>query len=296
MKTDSIPRPPGLTNQGARIEGGQVTGRNHEFVRRFGPWAVVTGASEGIGEAFARQLAARGMNLVLVARRAEWLAALSAELAAEHGVETVAHVADLTGMAAVQQLADDTARLDVGLLIAAAGFGTSGPLLDSGLDGEVEMVALNCASVMAQTWHFGRRFAARRRGGIVLLSSLLGFCGVPRAANYAATKAYVQSLAEGLRSELSASGVDVIASAPGPVHSGFARRANMRMALAVQPDVVARVTLDCLGRKTTVRPGALSKLLGWSLATAPRRVQILILGQVMKSMTSHQVPARVALE
>jgi short-subunit dehydrogenase len=234
------------------------------------------------------------MNLVLVARRAERLTALGALLAAEHGVETVTHVADLGGMAAVQQLADDTAGLDVGLLIAAAGFGTSGPLLDASLDEEVEMIALNCASVVAQTWLFGRRFAARRRGGIVLLSSLLAFSGVPRAANYAATKAYVQSLAEGLRLELSAAGVDVIASAPGPVHSGFARRANMQMSLAVQPDVVARVTLDSLGRKTTVRPGALSKLLGWSLATAPRWAQSIILGQVMKSMTSHPVPARTA--
>lgn len=269
-----------------------MTRRSDGFVRRYGPWAVVTGASEGIGLSFARQLAARGINLVLVARRAELLAALSAKLAAEFGIDTAIHVGDLTGTDAVRRLVDDTAPLDVGLLVASAGFGTSGPLLESRLDEEVDMVALNCASVLAQTWHFGRRFAERRRGGIVLMSSLLAFCGAPRAANYAATKAYVQSLAEGLRTELSASGVDVIASAPGPVHSGFARRANLHMPMAVQPDVVARVTLDSLGRKTTVRPGSLSKLLGWSLAMAPRWAQVMILGQVMKSMTSHHAPVR----
>jgi short-subunit dehydrogenase len=264
--------------------------RSDEFVRRYGPWAVVTGASEGIGLAFARNLAARGLNIVLTARRVDLLDALSKQLAAEHHVECLVHAADLTGPDAVQRLVAATEHLDVGLLVAAAGFGTSGPLLGSRLEEEIGMVELNCTSVLAQTWHFGRRFSRRGRGGIVLMSSLLARCGVPRAANYAATKAYVQSLAEGLRSELSAKGVDVIASAPGPISSGFAGRANMRMTLALQPDVVARVTLEALGRRTTTRPGWLSKLLDWSLAITPRWVQIVIIGQVMKGMTAHQHP------
>ena len=138
------------------------------------------------------------------------------------------------------------------------------------------------------TWHFARRFAARRRGGVVLMSSLLAFQGVPRAANYAATKAYVQTLAEGLRVELAPVGVDVLASAPGPVRSGFADRADMRMSMALGPQVVARVTLNALGRKTTVRPGWLSKLLGWSLATLPRWGQVMVITQVMNGMTAHQ--------
>jgi len=267
-----------------------MNSRNGEFVRRYGPWAVVTGASDGIGLAFARALAARGLNLVLVARRADVLEALSKQLAADHRIECIVHTADLIGLDAVQRLVDATEQLDIGLLVAAAGFGTSGPLLSSRLAEEVDMVELNCTSVLAQTWHFGRRFAGRGRGGIVLLSSLLARCGVPRAANYAATKAYVQSLAEGLRTELSAIGVDVIASAPGPIHSGFAGRANMRMTLALQPDIVARVTLEALGRRTTTRPGWLSKLLDWSLSSTPRWAQIMIIGRVMKAMTVHQDP------
>jgi uncharacterized protein len=120
------------------------------------------------------------------------------------------------------------------------------------------------------------------------MSSLLAFQGTPRAAHYAATKAYVQSLAEGLRVEWAPLGVDVIACAPGPIHSGFAARANMKMAQALPAEVVARVTMQALGRRTTVRPGWLSKLLGWSLAMLPRAAQVRVIGQVMNGMTAHQ--------
>ena len=126
------------------------------------------------------------------------------------------------------------------------------------------------------------------------MSSIVAFQGVPRAANYAATKAYIQTLAEGLRVELQPFGIDVIASAPGPVKSGFAARANMEMGAAERPGTVAARTLDLLGRKMTVRPGFLSKLLGYSLATSPRWARVLIMTQVMRGMTQHQEKAASA--
>jgi uncharacterized protein len=265
-----------------------MSGTDLRWVQRYGPWAVVTGASDGIGQAFARHLAARGLNLVLVARREPLLRALAAELQQSHGVQCRVVDADLAHLEAVRRLADATADLDVGLLVAAAGFGTSGPLLDAELGVETEMADLNCKSVLAQAWLFGARFAKRRRGGVVFMSSLLAFHGTPRAAHYAATKAYVQSLAEGLRVEWAPLGVDVIASAPGPISSGFAARADMQMAQSLPAEVVARVTLQALGHKTTVRPGWLSKLLGWSLAMLPRWGQVMVITQVMKGMTAHQ--------
>jgi uncharacterized protein len=257
--------------------------------QRYGPWAVVTGASDGIGRAFAHHLAAQGLHLVLVARRAPVLQELAADLQRSHGVQCLVIAADLADLEAVHRLAEGTAALDVGLLVLAAGFGTSGPLLDAELGAETEMADLNCTSVLAQAWHFGRRFASRRRGGVVFLSSLLAFQGTPRAAHYAATKAYVQSLAEGLRVEWAPLGVDVIVSAPGPVRTGFAARARLHMAQAISAEVVARVTMQALGRKTTVRPGGLSKLLGWSLAMLPRWGRVMVIGQVMKGMTAQQL-------
>ncbi len=124
----------------------------------------------------------------------------------------------------------------------------------------------------------------RGRGGLVLFGSLVGFQGAPWAANYAATKAYVQTLAEGLHVELAARGVDVIASAPGPVHSGFAAQARMTMSAAEQPAPVARATMEALGRKMTVTPGVLSKFLTFSLMAAPRSLRSRIMGRIMRGM------------
>lgn len=263
------------------------------LARHYGPWAVVTGASDGIGQAFARHLAAGGLHLVLVARRESLLQALAAEIRRDHGVQCRVLALDLADREAARRLDEASADLDVGLLVAAAGFGTSGPLLDADLAVETGMAELNCLSVLAQAWHFGARFARRGRGGVVFMSSLLAFQGTPRAAHYAATKAYVQSLAEGLRVEWAPLGVDVVASAPGPIRSGFAARADLQMAQSQPADVVARVTMQALGRRTTVRPGWLSKVLGWSLALLPRWGQVRVIAQVMKGMTAHQArPAR----
>lgn len=251
---------------------------------RYGPWALITGASDGIGRAFAEQLAATGFRLVLVARRRERLDALAATLPVDCRVID----ADLAHRGEVQRVVDAVADLDVGLLVAAAGFGTSGPWLQGSPQAEADMVEVNCQAVHALAWHVSRRLVARGRGGIVLLGSIVGFQGVPGAAHYAATKAYVQTLAEGLRVELAPHGVDVTVAAPGPVHSGFAARANMRMAQALQPADVAAGTLRALGHRGTVRPGWLSKVLGAALATAPRPLRVRIMGRVMASMTAHQ--------
>lgn len=261
---------------------------DQQWRQRYGLWAVVTGASDGIGREFAVQLAGHGLNLVLVARRESVLAELANSLAAGHGIQARALALDLAGPGAAQRLAAATGDLDVGLLAASAGFGTSGNFLEANLDQELEMIDVNCRAVAALSNLFGRRFARQGRGGIILMSSLLAFQGVPRAANYAATKAYVQTLAEGLSLELAPAGVDVLACAPGPVHTGFAARADMRMGMALKPADVARVTLSALGRRTTVRPGWLSKLLELSFTGMPRWGRSRILAQVMGGMTKHQ--------
>lgn len=260
-------------------------GRRRRLAERYGPWAVVTGASSGIGRAIARELAAAGVNLVLAARGREALGALADELTGLHGVECRVVAVDLGGEAGAEVLERETAGLEVGLLVAAAGFGTSGPFLDGPLATELEMLAVNCRSVAALAWHFGRRFRARGRGGLVLLSSIVGFQGTPHAAHYAATKAYVQALAEALHVELAGTGVDVLAAAPGPVDSGFAARAGMTMGMALTPERVAGPILNALGRRGTVLPGFLSKLLVYSMAGLPRWAKVRIMGRVMRGMT-----------
>jgi len=258
------------------------------FAHRFGPWALVTGASDGIGAAFATDLAARGLNLVLCARRGARLQSLAAELQERHGVECLALALDLAEPSSAQALERACAALDIGLLVAAAGFGNARPLHESDLALEAAMLSLNCGAVLHQCRWLAPRLLDRGRGGLVLMSSLVAFQGCPGAAHYGATKAWVQSLAEGLRSELAPGGVDVLAVAPGPVASGFGDRAGMDLSKAASPAVVAKATLDRLeqsARSGTLRPGRLAKLLGWSLATAPRPLRVLLMGRIMAGLT-----------
>jgi uncharacterized protein len=252
---------------------------------QYGSWAVVTGASSGIGREIALSLAASGLNLVLVARRQVVLEQMAKDLSDRYGIEVRSVVQDLAVERSLETLVAQTQDLEVGLLVVAAGFGTSGAFLNSQLEQEVEMLNVNCRSLLGLTWHFSQRFAKQRRGGIVLMSSIVGFQGTPFAANYAATKAYVQTLAEALYVELAPLGVDVIAAAPGPTNSGFADRAGMKMGKTLSAAAVAQGTLQALGRKSTVLPGFLSKLLTYSLVPLPRWARVQIMGSVMKSMT-----------
>jgi len=262
--------------------------KSETFRNSYGPWALVTGASEGIGLATAKALAAHGLNVVLVARRAELLQRLATELITEFSIAVRVIPADLSRPGDVDEVCNRTLDLDIGLLVAAAGFGTAGRFVESTEADELTMLDVNCRAVLVMTRTFARRFAERRRGGIILFSSIVAFQGVPNAAHYAATKAYNQTLAEGLRRELLPLGVDVLSCAPGPVRTGFAMRSNLRQSGGVDAAVVARETLAALGRRTTVRRGLLSKVLIGSLALLPRFGRTSIMGSIMAGMTKHR--------
>lgn len=254
------------------------------LVDRYGPWALITGASDGIGQAAARHLAAAGVHVVLVARRESALRALAEDLERSHHVQTRVVAVDLSRPSGAGEVAEACAGVDVGLVVLAAGFGAAGPFLESPAATAVEMIGVNVGAVTVLAHVMGARLAARGRGGIVLFGSILGWQGVPGQAVYAATKAYVQALAEGLHGELAGHGVDVVAAAPGPVHTGFAARAGMTMGSATTPEVVAAGALRKLGRGVTAVPGAQSRLLTLALAPLPRRARTAILGRVVAGM------------
>ncbi|MCI4066774.1 SDR family NAD(P)-dependent oxidoreductase [Micromonospora sp. R77] len=251
------------------------------FRDRYGPWALVTGASSGIGRAMAAVIASAGVHVLAVGRRDEELAAVTADLRQRYVVQTRTVAADLATPEGVHAVEQAGAEVDLGLLVAAAGFGTSGRFVDADLAGEQSMLDVNCRAVLALTHAAAVRMTRRGSGGIVLLASVVGRQGTPQAAHYAATKAYVQAFGEALHVELRDSGVDVVTSTPGPVSSGFGDRAGMRFTTAAEPIEVARATLNALGRRMTVSPGALSKTLNWSLAPLPRQLRTRIMGRVM---------------
>lgn len=258
--------------------------RDSALKRRFGPTALITGASDGIGRAFAVELAEQGFDLILIARRDDVLQDVALDLGTRFGVDVRVLALDLSDLSAVPDLMSLTEGTPVGLVVAAAGFGSIGPFLEQDMASEINMVDLNCRSVVELSYGFGQRMAAQRRGGIVLFGSLVGFNGAPFSATYAATKGFVQSFAEGIAAEMRPHGVSVISVAPGPVGTGFAARAGMQMGQTATPEMVARSALSALGRGTTVRPGFLAKFLGWSLAMLPRWGRVRVMGIIMKGM------------
>ena len=257
---------------------------------KFGPTALITGASDGIGRAFAVQLAEKGFNLIIVARRETALQDLATDLEARLDADVRILPMDLSQPGAVAALLEKTQGTPIELVVAAAGFGSIGPFLERDIATELNMVDLNCRAVIELSHGLGQRMAEQGRGGIILFGSLVGFQGAPLSATYAATKGFVQSFAEGLAAELRPLGVNILSVAPGPIGSGFAARAGMHMSMSEGPDTVARGALAALGKRTTVRPGILSKFLGWSLAMLPRWGRVQVMGIIMKGMHKDSSP------
>ncbi|HET6950831.1 MAG TPA: SDR family NAD(P)-dependent oxidoreductase [Acidimicrobiales bacterium] len=181
------------------------------FAERYGPWAVIAGASEGVGEALARAVAARGVHVVLLARRQTVLDGLAASLRAEAGVEARAVAVDLAADGAADAVAEATRGLEVGLLAYCAGADPAyAPFLDQPIDAALGMIHRNCSVPAQLCHHYGGAMATRGRGGIVLVGSGAGLVGAPNMVAYGATKAFGMVLAEALWAELHERGVDVL--------------------------------------------------------------------------------------
>lgn len=255
---------------------------------KYGDWAIVTGATSGIGLEIACQLASVGINLIISGRSATTLTSVKNQLKNTFKIDVKTVEADFSIPNTTTAVINAANGLPIGLLVVSAGYGTSGLFVKSAIEAEIDMVKVNCEALLLLTHHYANQFSKQGKGGILLMSSMVAFQGVPYSANYAATKAYVQTLAEALAVELKPMGVDVLAAAPGPVDSGFATRANMKMGFALTPAQVGVPILKALGRQTTVLPGLLTKVLVYSLRTVPRWAKIKIMQAVMGGMTKHQ--------
>jgi uncharacterized protein len=181
----------------------------------FGPWAIVTGASSGIGQEFARQLAASGLHVVLVARRLSTLEELGRKLSTDFGVQYRAVGVDLTEEHFLGKIDEATQDLDIGLVVSNAGSTMFGDFITMDAGALRQSLLLNVKAHLDIARHFGQRLAQRRRGGLLLTASTAGLQGVPYSAEYAAAKAYVLTLGEGLHAELQPLGVYVTTLLPG---------------------------------------------------------------------------------
>jgi len=227
-----------------------------EFRARYGPWAVVAGGSDGIGAAFGMALAGRGLDVVFVARSESKLAAQVERIGAACAAKIRPVVADLTAPDVGERLARATADLDVGLLVYNAGSGREmGGFLDRPLENWTRQVHLACGGPIQLAHHFGGRFRARGRGGIVLMSSMASLVGSAYIATYAAAKAFDTHLGEGLWQELGPAGIDVLSCLAGATDTETFREDTGGLPNAMSPADVAEGTLDFLGRGPIYVPG-----------------------------------------
>jgi hypothetical protein len=252
-------------------------------------WVLITGASSGFGEEFARQYTALGHSLVLVARRLERLQTLADSLRQQYRVNVVVEQVDLSNLEAVihlhQRLRERGVAIDI--LINNAGHGLQGPFADSKLDAALAMMQLDVVSLTAVTHVFAQDMRTRGRGRILLVASMLAYYGVENFAVYAAAKAYVLRLSEGLHRELKRDGITVTALCPGMSNTGFATAAQQKITLALkllmmQPAPVVRAGIRALQRgKISVVPGWANKaavLFSWA---TPRWLHDAVFSRIM---------------
>ena len=228
-------------------------------------WVLITGASSGFGEEFARQYAEQGNSLVLVARRLDRLQALAEKLRRQYRIEIVVEPVDLSDVEAITQLHRRLRErgISIEILINNAGHGLQGPFVDSPLDATLAMVQLDVASLTAVTHVFAQDMRTRKRGKILLVASLLAYQGVQNFAVYAAAKAYVLRLGEALHRELKRDGVTVTTLCPGMSDTGFAAAAQQKLTpalklLMMQPAPVVRTGIRAL------QAGRISVVSGWA--------------------------------
>lgn len=257
-----------------------------DFRERYGPWALVAGASEGLGAEFAAQLAARGLNLVLLARRGDVLEEVGAHLQHKYGVEVRTLVLDLAREDLVAALAGKLDDLEIGLLVYNAALSMIGPYFAIALEDHLREIAINCRAPMTLAYLFGQPMLARKRGGILLMSSLGGAQGSALLVNYTATKAYNRLLAEGLWDELREQGIDVLTCCPPAVSTpGYLASAPKGSMSALTPQAVVTEALAALGRGPTIIPGWTYRLANILMQRVlPRKSTIKLMGRVTRGM------------
>ena len=238
-------------------------GGPEEFRRKYGPWALVAGGSQGLGACLAAELAARGLNLLLVARRREALEASARELQGSAGVEVRTLSADLAVPSAAHTVQAAAAGLEIGLLVLNAAAAYTGLFLRSSEAESLRIVDTNCRAGLALVHRFVPPMVERRRGGLLLMSSMAGFQGAPLVTVYGASKAFLMSLGEGLAEELAPHGVDVLVCVAGATRTPSYLAGKLpdrgRTAIEMEPEAVARIAVRTLGRKPVVVAGAVNR-------------------------------------
>jgi short-subunit dehydrogenase len=258
----------------------------YQRLQAYGPAAVVTGASSGIGEAFATLLARGGFDLLICARRGDRLEQLAARLRDHQGVNVTVCVADLASSAGVGQLAASCSELDIGLVVSNAGFGMKGAYTDHDVARMDDMLQLNCRAPMQLAHQLIPRLLKRERAGMIFTSSVEALMGFPYSVPYAASKAFVNSLCEGLWGEYSAQGIDILGLCPGSTDTEAHALQGIdqsKLEGMMSAETVAQLALENICNGPIYIAGEQNRESFESVTAMPRRDALLIMGESMKA-------------
>jgi uncharacterized protein len=261
-----------------------------KFSDRYGSWAIVAGASQGLGAEYADQLAARGLNLVLIARRLDLLQALAARLGSQYRIRTKCLELDLAEADAAEQIVRATMDLDIGLLVYNAAFSAVGPFIEQSMDAHIREIHTNIHSPLKLVYLLSQHFLDRKRGGILLMSSLSAYQGSAYISTYAATKAFTIVLAEGLWEEWRTCGVDVLVCVSGAVAtpnmaSSQPQKTGGLGDMTMEPAQVVEEALAALGKEPYVIPGRTNRVASFFMRhLLPRKAAIKMMGNTLRKM------------
>lgn len=256
------------------------------FKDRYGPVALVTGASSGIGRAYAQQLAQWGFDLVLVARRGDRLAELAQVAKAEYGTNCTILELDLTDAQACDTILDATANLDIGLVISNAGWGLKGEHAQFDAQAMLDMVAVNSHTPMLLARGFIPRLRARGQGGMVMISSVEGLMGAPYSAVYGASKAFVNSFGEALWGELTPEGLDILTICPGATNTEAPAKQGIdpaTMMEVMEPEEVALFTFENMKNGPVLVSSDFYRTMFDQMTAMPRRDALSAMATAIKS-------------
>ena len=257
-----------------------------EFRSRYGPWALIAGASEGIGAAFAEALAKRGLNLVLMARREQKLYEFAQRLESEYGIQTDGYPIDLAEFEAVRSVMAELSQ-EIGLLVYNAAYSPIGYFRDVSGQELQKIISVNVSTPLMMIKQLSEQMIPRKKGGILLMSSLSGTQGSPKIATYAATKSFNTILAEGLWHELKSEGIDVLACTAGAVRTpGYMSSADQKDAPGtLDPEQVVEEALAALGSGPTATPGRTNRIAKFLMGRLlPRKTAIKIMHNNTKDL------------
>lgn len=260
------------------------------MLTKYGKWAIITGASSGIGKAFAYDVAKQGMDIILVSDQKDALTEVAGEIGKLHNVKTLVCCTDLSEAGSIETIKEAAKDKEVGVLINDASYGLHGEFTKTALSEYNKMINVNINAYVALTHTFMPQMIQRRNGAIIMVSSLNAFSPIADSAIYTASKAFELYFGGALWQEAKADNIDVLVVMPGPTRTGFQERAGTKVnSMAITPEQLVEGVWPCLGKKMVYIPGLYNKLISFIGANIEMEKRVVLASRIYQLML-HEKP------